>query len=117
MQPLLHDLTDLRLARVAPQVDARLDEMSELDPTAVGLRVAFDTDRAGSAPEQRARDVVASVTRLLNLHGWHVVWHDRGLRLSHGAHSIVLGCRARCGSTSRTEADLPPGLDAIARAG
>jgi hypothetical protein len=35
--------------------------------------------------------VVRSVTHLLDLHGWETGWDDRGLRLSHGSHSLVLG--------------------------
>jgi hypothetical protein len=91
MHPLPRDVADLRLAPVALQLDAQLETFGRLDASAVALRVAFDTDRIGTTAEQRARDVVTSLTRLLNLHGWQVAWEQRGIRLSQGEHALVLG--------------------------
>jgi hypothetical protein len=89
--PLPRDFADLMLAPVALLVDWRLEEMAALDPAELRLRIAMDTDREGSTPEQRARDAVDSVCHLLDLNGWEASWEDRGLRLSHERHTFVLG--------------------------
>lgn len=91
---LPHDVVDLRLAPLALRLDRRLQEMAELDPGQLRLRIAMDTDRDGFEPAQRARDVVDSVCHLVDLGGWQVSWDPRGLRMSHGDHTLVLGVPA-----------------------
>lgn len=91
---LPHDVIDLRLAPVALHVDSRLQEMAALDPAALQVHIAMDTDRDGATPAQRGRDVVGSVCRLIDLGGWKPSWDDRGVRLTHGTHTLVLGVPA-----------------------
>jgi hypothetical protein len=86
-----HDLTDLFLAPVALQVDQRLEEFSKLDRDALHKRVVLEANNETWEKPRRARDVVESVTYLLDLHGWEATWDDRGIRLSHDNHTLVLG--------------------------
>ena len=86
-----HDVTDLLLAPVALQVDERLERFAELDRDALHRRVVLESNNETWERTRRGADVVHSVTRLLDLHGWRASWDDRGVRLSHGSRSIVLG--------------------------
>jgi hypothetical protein len=94
MTKMPHDMVDLRLAPVALQVDARLEELGRLSPEALSLRVAIESNREGRTAQQRARDLVASVSHLLDLGGWEPSWDPRGLRLRHREHTLVLGVPA-----------------------
>ena len=85
------DITDLFLAPVALQVDHRLDELAQLDRDELHKRVVLDSNNETWERARRARDVVESVTYLLELHGWKAAWDDRGIRLSHSHHTLVLG--------------------------
>jgi hypothetical protein len=86
-----HDYVDLFLAPVALRIDQRLEDFARLDRDDLHKRVVLETNSEADDRTRRARDVVESVTRLLDLHGWQTSWDDRGLRLSHGQHSLVLG--------------------------
>ena len=57
-------------------------------------RLALDSDRPGWDTERRIAQVLASVRRDLELHGWDLSWDPRGIRLSHGVHALVLGLPA-----------------------
>ena len=85
------DYADLFLAPVALQVDQRLEDFAALDRDDLHKRVVLETDSEARNRAQRARDLVSSVTYLLDLHGWTAGWDDRGIRLSHGNHTLVLG--------------------------
>jgi hypothetical protein len=85
------DYADLFLAPVALEVDQRLEHFGGLDRQDLHMRVVVETDSEARDRVQRARDVVNSVTHLLDLHGWTAAWDDRGIRLSHDKHSLVLG--------------------------
>lgn len=86
-----HDITDLRLAPVALAVDARLESFLDLDRDAIHGRVSIETNSEASSKSERARNVVESVTYLLDLGGWHANLDVRGLALTHGQHRLVLG--------------------------
>jgi hypothetical protein len=88
------DVADLYLAPLALQVDQRLEEFAALDRDALHTRVVLESNNETWERARRARDVVESVTYLLDLHGWTAAWDDRGIRLSHGGHSLVLGVPA-----------------------
>jgi hypothetical protein len=88
------DYTDLFLAPVALQVDQRLEKFAALDRDALHKRVVLETNNEAWNAGRRAQDVVDSVTYLLEMHGWTASWAPRGLRLSHGHHSLVLGLPA-----------------------
>jgi len=86
-----HDTTDLYLAPVALEVDARLEELAVLPADDLNYRVALESDiEPGNATERR-RALLETVQRGLELHGWTLALHERGLALSHGARAVVLG--------------------------
>jgi hypothetical protein len=86
-----HDYTDLFLAPVALEIDQRLEDFARLDRDALHKRVVLETNDEAFDRARRARDVVRSVTHVLDLHGWKADWDDRGIRLSHHRHTLVLG--------------------------
>jgi hypothetical protein len=91
MPTVPRDYTDLFLAPVALNVEQRLEELGALDREQLHRRIVVDTDREAVDREARTADVVASLTRLLDMHGWVAEWDDRGVRLTSGARSLVLG--------------------------
>lgn len=91
MPTIPRDYSDLFLAPVALNVEERLAELATLDRNALHRRIAVDTDREAPDRERRTEDVVSSVTRLLDMHGWEAEWDERGIRLSSGGRSLVLG--------------------------
>jgi hypothetical protein len=89
--PIPRDYSDLFLAPVALQVDQRLDEFAAMERDALHERVVVETNNEARTRAERIRDVIDTVTRLLDLHGWTAGWDDRGVRLSHGQNTLVLG--------------------------
>jgi hypothetical protein len=86
-----HDLTDLYLAPVLLALDARIEELGRLDKEAFGYEVALESDTADFTREMREAAVIRAVTHLVNPHHWELSWDRRGLRLTHEAHTFVLG--------------------------
>ena len=86
-----HDYTDLFLAPVALAVDQRLEELGGLDPAELQRRIALESNQYTRHAADRGNAVAASATYLLDLHGWTASWDDRGVRLSHDSHGLVLG--------------------------
>ena len=62
-----------------------------MERDAVHERVVFETNKEARTRADRVSDVVDTLTRLLDLHGWTARWDGRGVRLSHGEHAFVLG--------------------------
>ena len=85
------DYADLFLAPVALQIDRRLEELADMDRDGLHKRVVLEANSEANERTRRARDVVESVTHVLDLHGWTTEWDERGVRLSHDEHSLVLG--------------------------
>ena len=85
------DYADLFLAPVALEIDQRLEDVALLDRDTLHKKVVLETNSEAIDRAGRARDVVDSVTHVLDLHGWTAGWDDRGLRLSHHRHTLVLG--------------------------
>jgi len=106
MHPAPHDLVDLRLAPLALELDNRLQEMAQLDLPELAHRVALESDRPDWTRAQRREALLLSVTHLVALRGWSVGWDDRGLRLTHHNHSLVLGVPATF--TQFVDSDDPP---------
>ncbi len=94
MTTLPHDLQDLYLAPVALAIDARIAELGELDGRDLVLAIAVESDCADWTRELRDEAVLRAVTHLTDLHGWTVNWDERGIRLTHGPHTFVLGVPA-----------------------
>jgi hypothetical protein len=86
-----HDLTDLYLAPVALELDRRLERLTGKSIDEIVIWIALDTDRQPSSPEERPVLAIRALEHLLDTHGWELRFDHRGLRLSHGDHSLVLG--------------------------
>jgi hypothetical protein len=89
-----HDLPDLYLAPVALAVDARIEELGRLDKDGLAYEVALESDEPDFTRGMREEALIRTVTHLFDCHGWKFSWDPRGLRLTHDAHTFVLGLPA-----------------------
>lgn len=89
-----HDLTDLYLAPVALTVDARIEELGHLDSDRLAYEVALESDLGDFTRDMREEALISAVTHLIDSHDWEFSWDPRGLRLTHDAHTFVLGIPA-----------------------
>ena len=65
-------------------------QLAQLDAQALADRVLVHVNHETSDGAERRDALLATLTDGLELHGWKAKWHDRGLRLTHGEHSVVL---------------------------
>lgn len=91
MTELPRDIQDLHLAPVALAVEARIAELATLTDAALVRRVALESDLPDWSYEMRTEALVRCVGHLIDLHGWRLAWDDRGIRMLHHGHSLVLG--------------------------
>jgi hypothetical protein len=89
-----HDLPDLYLAPVALAVDARVEELGRLDKDGLAYEVALESNEPDYTRDVREEALIRTVTHLTDTHGWEFRWDPRGLRLTHDAHTFVLGIPA-----------------------
>jgi hypothetical protein len=89
-----HDMTDLYLAPVVLTVDARIEELGHLDKDGLAYEVALESDSPDYTRPIREEALIRTVTHLIDCHGWEASWDPRGLRLTHDAHTLVLGIPA-----------------------
>ena len=89
-----HDVTDLYLAPVVLAVDARIEELGQLGKDGLAYEVALDSDSPDFTRRIREDGLIRTVTHLIDCHGWEFSWDPRGLRLTHDAHTFVLGIPA-----------------------
>ena len=89
-----HDLADLHLAPVALRVDTRIEELGRLDRDRLAYEVALQSDLPDLNRSMREEALIRAVTHLIDSHDWAVSWDPRGLRLTHDAHTFVLGIPA-----------------------
>lgn len=89
-----HDITDLYLSPVVLAVDARIEELGHLTKDQLDYEVALESDSPDFTRQMREDGLISTVTHLIDLHGWEFSWDPRGLRLSHDAHTLVLGIPA-----------------------
>ena len=94
MANMPHDITDLYLAPVVLAVDARIDELGHLDKDALAYEVALESDSPDFTRGMREDALIRTVTHLIDSHDWEFSWDPRGLRLTHDAHTFVLGIPA-----------------------
>lgn len=94
MPNLPHDVSDLYLAPVVLAIDAKLDDLAPLEPRALAQRVAIESNLPDWSREDRERALLDSVQHFIDCRGWTVAWDDRGLRLRHDDHTLVLGVPA-----------------------
>jgi hypothetical protein len=89
-----HDMTDLYLAPVVLAVDARIEELGHLDKDGLAYEVALESDSPDFTRPLREEALIRAVAHLIECHGWELRWDPRGLRLTHDAHTLVLGVPA-----------------------
>jgi hypothetical protein len=89
-----HDVTDLYLAPVVLAVDARIEELGRLDKERLAYEVALESDTPDVIRRLREEALIRTITHLLDCHDWELSWDQRGLRLKHDAHTLVLGIPA-----------------------
>jgi hypothetical protein len=91
MSLLPHDVPDLFLAPVVLQLEARIEELGQLDLEGLTTEVAVVSNTSGWTRELRASGLVDAVKYLVDCHDWELSWDPRGIRVAHGAHQLVLG--------------------------
>ncbi len=89
-----HDITDLYLAPVVLAVDARIAELGRLDLNGLTYEVALESDSPDFTRTMREEALIRTITHMLDQHAWEFSWDERGLRLTHDAHTFVLGIPA-----------------------
>lgn len=89
-----HDITDLYLAPVVLAVDARIAELGRLDLNGLTYEVALESDSPDFTRTMREEALIRTITHMLDQHAWEFSWDERGLRLTHAAHTFVLGIPA-----------------------
>jgi hypothetical protein len=89
-----HDAADLYLAPVLLAVDARIEELGKLDKDGLAYEVALESDSPDITRHMREGALIRTITHTIDCHHWELSWDPRGLRLTHGAHTFVLGVPA-----------------------
>jgi hypothetical protein len=89
-----HDIADLYLAPVVLAVDARIEELGHLDKGRLAYEVALESDSPDFTRRMREEALIRTITHLIDCHDWEFSWDPRGLRLTHDAHTFVLGIPA-----------------------
>jgi len=84
----------LYLAPVVLAVDARIEELGRLDKSGLAYEVALESDSPDFTRRMREEALIRTVTHLIDSHDWDFSWDPRGLRLTHQAHTFVLGIPA-----------------------
>ena len=94
MTTVPHDVTDLYLAPVVLAVDARIEELGSLDPEQLAHHVALVSDQPDWTRDLRESALLRAVEHLIDCHSWELSWDERGIRLTHSGHQLVLGVPA-----------------------
>ena len=89
-----HDMTDLYLAPVVLAIDARIEELGRLDADQLAYKVGLESDEPDFTRTMREEALIRTVTYLIDRHDWEFSWDPRGLRMTHEAHTLVLGIPA-----------------------
>jgi hypothetical protein len=89
-----HDVVDLFLAPVALALEERLVQLGQLSLEDLGRLVALESPGPDRTRTDREKALLRTITYLIELHGWSAEWDPRGLRMSHGGRSLVLGVPA-----------------------
>jgi hypothetical protein len=89
-----HDVTDLYLAPVLLAVDARIEELGQLDRDGLAYEVALESDVPDFTRQMRQEALIRAITHLVDTHHWVFSWDPRGVRMTHDAHTLVLGLPA-----------------------
>ena len=89
-----HDVSDLYLAPVLLALDARIEELGKLDKDGLAYEVALESNSPDFTRQMREEALIRTITHLTETHHWECSWDPRGLRLTHDAHTFVLGIPA-----------------------
>jgi hypothetical protein len=89
-----HDVTDLYLSPVVLAADARIQELGHFSKEQLEYEVALESGSPDFTRSMREEALIRTVTHMIDRHGWEFSWDPRGLRLSHDAHTLVLGIPA-----------------------
>jgi len=94
-----HDISDLYLAPITLQADARIEELSRLDNEQLAYEAALEADTPDFTPEIREDEMredglIKTITHLIKAHHRDFSRDPRALRLTHQAHTFVLGIPA-----------------------
>jgi hypothetical protein len=84
----------LYLAPVLLAVDARIEELGKLDKDGLAYEVALESDSPDVTRPIREDALARTVGHMVDLHHWELSWDPRGLRMTHDAHTFVLGVPA-----------------------
>ncbi len=91
MATVPHDVPDLYLAPVVLAVDARIEELGRLDIDRFTREVALESNSPDWSRKMREDALNRAIQYLVDCHDWTFSWDARGLRMSHAAHTLVLG--------------------------
>lgn len=94
MPTLPRDLEDLRLAPVVLALDAQIERMGQLGASELASRVALESGMPDHSEAQREQALLESVRHCIDVHGWKLSRDPRGIRVTHQAHTLVLGAPA-----------------------
>ncbi|HEY7261318.1 MAG TPA: hypothetical protein VH589_07520 [Trebonia sp.] len=89
-----HDVTDLYLAPVLLAVDARIEELGKLDKDELAYEVVLESNSLDATRHMREEALIRTITHLVDPHHWQFSWDPRGVRMTHDAHTFVLGIPA-----------------------
>lgn len=91
MAAVPHDVADLYLAPVLLAIDARIEEYSRLAADELSHQVALEGDVGDWTRDLREAGLLRAVGRSVETHDWELSLDRRGIRLTHGEHTLVLG--------------------------
>jgi hypothetical protein len=94
MSELPHDISDLYLAPVVLELEARINGLAQLNDEKLALQVALESNEPDWTADMRRDAILRTVAHLVDLHGWRLAWDVRGIRASHGKRSFVIGVPA-----------------------
>jgi hypothetical protein len=75
-------------------VDARIDELGKLDKDGLACDIALESDSPDVTRHMRQEALIRTITHLIDSQCWEYSWDPRGLRMTHDAHTFVLGMPA-----------------------
>jgi hypothetical protein len=94
MPVLPHDAADLYLAPLLLVLNERLEELNGLALDDLRVHVGLVSDQPDWSRDMRETGLLHAISHTIDCHDWTLSWHQRGLRVSHGKHQVVLGVPA-----------------------
>ena len=91
MAVLPRDVADLYLAPVILAVDARIEELSRLGADELAFQIALEGDHPEWTAGLREVGLLQAIEQPVETHEWELSLDPRGIRMSHGQHTVVLG--------------------------